>query len=362
MSNKIAVKRNIRKFAKQTLMSIPTFHRLFSERDQLFIDRDQLIGERDQLAIERNQLLSERNQLHVQLDEFRNTITTLQNNFNARAASFDAIYAAGNLDLIYTKHEKECYLVNCRDAMISKSLFVAGEFEFHRFIKVMNLLKSHGYIKDKIDLLIDVGANIGNICIPAITRGYATESIAIEPDPLNFHILKTNIVLNTKEDFIKAYEMAAGAIDNEILKLEISEDNCGDHRISVTHSPGIYETGERKKIEIKSNTIDSIVKSNPSQTMLLHVVVQGYEGLALKGAKKLLQSKPPILIEFWPYAIARAKSLEALIESTKHYEGFYFLGHPSTTPSTYPLYPMTDIKKFYEEIGENGITNYLLIV
>lgn len=337
MSNTISVKKSIRKFAKQALISIPVFQRLFSERDQ-FLN-------------ERNQLLSERNQLQIQLMDF-----------NKRASAFGDIYTAHILDLIYTKHEKECYLVNCRDAMISKSLFVTGEFEFHRFVKIMALLKAHGCIREKIGLLIDVGANIGNICIPALTRGYAIRSIAIEPDPINFRILKTNIVLNAKEDFIQAHEMAAGAIDNQILELELSEDNCGDHRISVSSSHGIYETGERKKIQIKSNTIDSIVKSDPAQTMLLHVVVQGYEGIALQGAKKLLQSKPPILIEFWPYAIARAKSLGALIESTKHYEGFYFLGHPSTTPATYPLHPLQDIEKFYNEIGENGITNYLLIV
>ena len=67
-----------------------------------------------------------------------------------------------------------------------------------KFKKVKHLTPmyslSNGF--DSEDIFLDIGANIGVICIPAVSRGLVEEAIAIEPESENFKLLKLNISLN----------------------------------------------------------------------------------------------------------------------------------------------------------------------
>ena len=76
-------------------------------------------------------------------------------------------------------------------------------------------MKSHGTTKPEI--LIDIGANIGPICIPAVKRNYVKQAIAIEPGPDNARLLRANVALNSLHDRIIVHECAVGASE-ETLK------------------------------------------------------------------------------------------------------------------------------------------------
>ena len=53
-----------------------------------------------------------------------------------------------------------------RNETISNSIFLDGEFEFSKFKKSLK------FIKKRKGHLIDVGANIGSISIPALKNNY----------------------------------------------------------------------------------------------------------------------------------------------------------------------------------------------
>ena len=54
-------------------------------------------------------------------------------------------------------------LIIHRNETISNSIFIDDEFEFSKFLKAVNILK-------KYTTLIDIGANIGSISIPALKK------------------------------------------------------------------------------------------------------------------------------------------------------------------------------------------------
>src|SRR5580658_5386055 len=162
-----------------------------------------------------------------------------------RRLIFDVLAYNRNTTLFYTNFGREQFLVDIHDQTIAKSVFASGEHEFHKFVLAIELLRKHEVYAEGENLLIDVGANIGVICIPAVARGYVKRAIAIEPDPGNCRLLRTNVALNGLTETVSVHEVACGTLDGEKLLLELSDDNFGDHRIRVSESPGLY--GENRR-------------------------------------------------------------------------------------------------------------------
>ena len=77
---------------------------------------------------------------------------------------------------------KEPFVVDTKDGIIGRVLFETGEFDFGKFETAHRLICER---RGKAPaLLVDIGANIGTICIPAISRGLVQSAIAIEPADL----------------------------------------------------------------------------------------------------------------------------------------------------------------------------------
>ena len=172
----------------------------------------------------------------------------------------------------------EKFIVSTSDLCIGETLYIKGEFDFHKFMKVMEILKGEGR---RPELLLDVGANIGPICIPAVARDYVKSAIAIEPEPRNLKLLRANVALNNLCDRIEIHSAAVGAKDGETLTLDLCEGNLGDHRI---HAEG--ETG-RNGIQVQSWSLDTLCKD--ASDPLVWIDTQGYEGFVLQGATRLLK-------------------------------------------------------------------------
>ena len=208
----------------------------------------------------------------------------------SRNRLFDAFTAVGGLsDYLYVETEQARFVVNARDQAISRGLFVSGSADFEKFKTTVDLLKRYKSI-NTIDLLVDVGANLGSICIPAITRGFVKRAIAVEPHPTNCRLLRANIALNDLLDQIEVVARAASAIDDEMLVMELSKDNWGDHRIfSAVRTGGLYGEAERKQMEVQSIKIDSLLGLEGNPALLIWMDIQGYEGQALQGRNSCLQ-------------------------------------------------------------------------
>ncbi|MDR3386996.1 MAG: FkbM family methyltransferase [Rudaea sp.] len=272
-----------------------------------------------------------------------------------RECVFHALQASKKLDLFYVGGYKESFLVNSKDRIISRDIYIKGEFDFLKFDTAAKLLKKHGRLTEGgIDILVDVGANIGSICIPAVARGYAKTAIAIEPHPENCRILRANIALNRLNQLISVHELAVGVNKDDVLKLDISHDNWGDHRIASKICPQ-NKTGI-DSISVKSTNLDSMISKFDNVNILLWMDIQGYEGYALEGAEKLVEKKIPMVIEFWPHGMQRSGCYSTLRRLLDAYVGFYDLDVPIS------FHPISDLDVLYERIARNdGFTDLLVI-
>jgi len=131
--------------------------------------------------------------------------------------------------LFFVAGDKEYFVVSTADKTIGRELFLHGEFDFHKLQLALAVLA-----REKLPQrchLIDVGANIGTIVIPALKRGLFKSATALEPSPGNLRLLRANLVLNVLLHEVEILEFAVGDASGETLHLEESEVNSGNHSI-----------------------------------------------------------------------------------------------------------------------------------
>jgi FkbM family methyltransferase len=226
------------------------------------------------------------------------------------------------IESTYTSVEIENihYIVNINDHSIARDLFVSRKhMDYAKLELVMEILGLR-----ELELLIDVGANIGTISIPALLNKRTRKVIAFEPHPENIKLLKTNLLLNGVGKQFTVYETAVGAKPNQILTLESSGYNYGDHRIRVDFedenksieqpTTDKYFESSRETLKVNSTNLDKF-QNDHCRNSLIWCDVQGFEGFVVAGAKEWIKNKTPFVIEFEPYLIERANSFEILIDS-----------------------------------------------
>jgi FkbM family methyltransferase len=249
----------------------------------------------------------------------------------------------------------ESFVLISKDYTISQEVYVNGEFGLSTFIKAKNILGPEFKIKD----FIDIGANIGTISIPVVRRGYSLNAYCFEPSPENFNVLKANIYLNDLSNHIKAFNIALGSEKNQSLVFELSDENSGDHRVRVSEEDGVYKEQNRKTISVKSECLDDMLPNFfDKNATLIWIDTQGYEGFVLKGAQKFLKHQIPLVVEFWPYGLERAGSVDDFKQSCFNYSYYYDLSLP--VPSKMDLNPST-FDKLYANYKNTEGTDILFI-
>lgn len=220
----------------------------------------------------------------------------------------------------YAEHSRESYFVSTDDEVIGQRLYARGDFDFNKFEKAYRLVMKACILDqtEGLPVLIDVGANLGSICIPAVKRGFVSRCIAIEPDKENSHLLEINLLLNNVQDDVTIYRAAAGD-QTGIVSLSRNSKNSGDHRV-------VTETGESVSA-VSMLQLDSLAfKLNLSNT-IVWMDIQGYEGFALQGATRFIAATVPIVFEFTKQDLVAADCYDLLIATIteSNYKFFYDL-------------------------------------
>ncbi len=213
------------------------------------------------------------------------------------------------------KTRQGTFKISTKDSAIGRLLVVEGQFEFDFSIKAVDFLKANKFLKDDNVLLYDIGANIGIIGVGLLRAKKVKSAIAVEPEPSNFKLLSENVKLNNLQESMLCLNYALGAQDG-VLKMELSEDNPGDHRVKGANelvTDERYGESKRRMVEVRAIQLDKlIIESDVANRVrlgreaLVWVDVQGYEGYVFKGARTLLSSGLPVVSEIWPYGILRA--------------------------------------------------------
>lgn len=163
---------------------------------------------------------------------------------------------------------------------------------------------------------IDIGANIGLTIIP-IAKKRGIKCYGFEPEARNFKYLQSNIAANALENHITIFNCALFS-DDGTIKMELSENNKGDHRIHPKHPQvqNLYNEQVREIIEIKACKLDSLLNVDDlEKPVVMKIDTQGAEVDVLKGASKFLQGVDFLITEFWPYGLIRlGHTVDSFIE------------------------------------------------
>lgn len=178
------------------------------------------------------------------------------------------------------------------------------------------------------DVFLDLGANIGYYTLIAARKVGPTGHVyAFEPDPTNFSILKNNVEMNGYGNVT----LINKAVDEttRTAKLYLSATNKGDHRLHPAAEA-------RESIAIQTTTLDEAIRGGVD---FIKMDIQGHEGKALRGARRLLKQKPlTILTEFSPMFLRKAGSDPEQVLKSLERNGFaVFLldvGHKRQVPTS----------------------------
>jgi FkbM family methyltransferase len=150
-----------------------------------------------------------------------------------------------------------------------------GDFEITETKLVRDFLQN-------VDILINVGANIGYYCCHALSMGKPV--IAFEPVERNVHYLYKNIIANGWSD-VEIYPIA---LSNKVGLLKIFGGNTGASLVK-----GWAGTPESHVSLVSSSTMDFVLGTRlEGKRSLILVDIEGAEKWMLEGATKLLNNNP----------------------------------------------------------------------
>lgn len=227
----------------------------------------------------------------------------------------------------------EHFVVSTADKVIGREVFLHGEFDFAKLQTALAILAREGHPAPTH--LIDVGANIGTITIPALKRGLIQTATAIEPHPHNLRLLRANIALNGLEDRVTVLAQAVGDRSGVTLHLHESATNSGNHSIGAEGIP------------VSSSKLDDL--DLLAAHSLLWMDIEGYEGHALKGASRMLAAGIAVVCEFNPTFLEQSEGMTAFSQSLQGYR-IFDLENPNTETSLPALSQLLSGGNHYTDI------------
>lgn len=231
-----------------------------------------------------------------------------------KARRFTKEYPA-RIDSFKLKDEGKIDFANWENPLvISKQITQDMVDFFKKFIK-------------KGDLVIDIGANIGDTTVPmALAAGNTGIALGFDPNPYVYKILEINSSLNKEKQHIIPLPYAI-TVDDEEFYYVSSEASFANGAISSTkesmHGKFIFPD------KIKGVNLQSLLEKNYNNKLdsfsFIKIDTEGYDKEIIKSLSGLIQKyKPVIVAESFGKSSPKAKEeLYNVIE--KHgYEIFYF--------------------------------------
>lgn len=202
------------------------------------------------------------------------------------------------------------YLVPTSDREMAPALYRDAEYEGAHLRWVLDHL-GHPQAGRT---LVDIGANLGTTTIPALVEHGAAAAIAFEPAPVNFDLLRCNLILNGVEDRVDARRIAISD-RRSVVELELCSWNSGDNRVRFgdVDALELLQESAWTTVSVEAHPLDDVLEA--TDVGLVWVDTQGHEAHVLGGAERLLARRVPWVIEYWPYGLNRVGGLARLHEA-----------------------------------------------
>jgi FkbM family methyltransferase len=219
-------------------------------------------------------------------------------------------------------------LIPTGDLTIARSVYASGDWDPLLVRTAFDALLGWGY-DHRGTTFLEVGANFGVYALPAVSEYGFARSIAYEPDPASFDLLTANIERNGLGDRVEAHNAALSDSPGE-LTMSLGIGNSGDNRIVQAEAAA----GRRATVRVPARTFDDEVAAgriDTDQLGLAWIDVQGHEPDVLSGARTLLASGAPVVLEY-SSAMLGDESRRRLVEQiTGSFDALVDLGWSSLT-------------------------------
>ena len=269
------------------------------------------------------------------------------------------VYLSSSNKFLFYQNKKYCLLLLRSDQIISKNYYCMNNYPYLTSEKLKKI--KYLFIKNKliINTIIDVGASLGNVIVPALKENHFKWGIAIEPSNI-FELLKKNIYLNNLEKFVDTYKVAITSKDNSLVRFELDPFDIGDNRVRYKKFRGLFNEEKRALIRIKTKTLDSLLVKKDLSKSFLWLNNQGSETESLLGSHKIIRKfNLPIMLEFCPYFFKINNDFEKFLlfvndlnKKVYSLDENKFLGKCSRSL----------FMDLYKSLGERGDYIYLLLI
>lgn len=272
-----------------------------------------------------------------------------------RERFFDA--ARDETPMLAVESEHGAFLVHTADVRIGRRVFIKGHFAGNLLQQALSVLERTGFEHVREGALLDIGANIGTIAIPAVHRHGMSRAVAFEPHPDNVRLLRMNVIFNDLDARVDVLACALSDHDG-IGRLEVvNARNSGAHEVA---EPGRVRP-ELDSVDIELRTLDSLEQEGRlalDDVTLAFLDVQGHEPRVLAGATRMLARGTPVVAEFQPAVLRRNGTLDTMLAlATGHFESFVDLHTKSDVPVVEPI---AQLSASADRLGD-GYTDLLLL-
>ena len=192
------------------------------------------------------------------------------------------------------------------------------------FFYESDLLEKIGFVmRWRADMVVDVGANIGNHML-FFSKVLEAKVICVEPNPAALDLLQNNVAVNRVMELVTIVK-AAASDRLGTLQLEAGPiSNLGMAKVVCGRKDGLTE--------VISKTVDDIValvtqKGDP-RISLIKIDVEGFELNVLRGSLKTIKEHLPVIV----VEAATTDSHRAVENILKQF-GYQYLGPYSSTPT-----------------------------
>jgi len=198
-----------------------------------------------------------------------------------------------NLFLVFSPLKKVRFLASGWDAAyIFYHIWLCRDYE--RFAKPKGVI-------------VDCGAHIGLFTLRCLRNLNATFVLAVEPNPLNAILLRTNLSMNGVLHRFMIVEAAAGSSNG---KIKLFLDNLSSRHSVVKRTA--------RSMYVREFKLDDLALTWPGIDFI-KIDIEGAELEVLKGASDLIERDKPVLV----VETSRGNLLKVVGTLQKHYRRFY---------------------------------------
>lgn len=177
----------------------------------------------------------------------------------------------------YFTIKRRFYSIQFHPTAFSASLWISGDTSSKDEEFLISFLREG-------DVVIDVGANIGTLTMPAAALvGETGQVYSIEAHPRTFNYLQQNLKRNGYDN-VRVFNYAVG---KEEGTLYFSDKRADDTNSVVSQS----------ELRVPVTTLDKLISPEIDKVNLLKIDVEGYEKFVCLGARELLQKTDCVYFE-----------------------------------------------------------------